>query len=178
MRAPDPYVRPAFWDAATCAGVRSAMDRGARSAAEIFRGRFVVDRRVRRAFDIEPDAATIAHADASIDRARDDVARYFGLPLSGSEGSGFLRYEEGDFYGPHVDQLADASPAFVRRVAVVVFLSEVEGGALRLMPAHDDDCVHEIAPAIGLLVAFPAVRPHEVRSVLRGTRDVVVNWFY
>ena len=61
-----------------------------------------------------------------------------------------------------------------RSVAVVLFLNgDFEGGLLRLFAGE----TIEIAPQAGLLVAFPADLLHEV-TVVSGTRDAVVDWFY
>jgi SM-20-related protein len=178
-------IVPAAWDAASCAAIRAAMDRGIATAAEIYDGGFVVEAATRRAFDVEVDASTLAAVELRFAALRGRISTYFDVTLTAAEGAGFLRYEAGGFYLRHVDRLEEDQQPFRRRVSIVLFLSgsgataasgECSGGTLRLyrhgaMPL-------DVPPAIGTLVAFPADTPHEVLPVTAGVRDVVVDWFY
>lgn len=170
-----PFIRTSFWTREQCDRIRTAMDEGIESPAEIFHGTFVVDPEVRLSFDMEPDQATVAFAEGALADIRNAIASHFGIPLSHSEGAGFLRYPVGGRYLPHSDEL-DAGEGFTRRVSVVVFLNEVGGGELRLH--YGDDDALEITPATGTLVAFPVNLVHEVLPVTVGVRDVVVDWMY
>jgi predicted 2-oxoglutarate/Fe(II)-dependent dioxygenase YbiX len=182
-----PLVVHAFWDDATCLRVRRAIDKGHHSEAEVESGGFGVNARARRATDIEVDDATVIFADAELARARRLASRHFGIPLTSAEGSGFLRYGPGDFYGPHQDCLVDLADVFQRRITVVVFLvsslesggGDCEGGALRLSPETEPGGRPlDVVPRRGTLVAFPADMLHEVLPVSAGTRDVVIDRFY
>lgn len=163
-----------FLDDATCRAVREGMDRGEIEPAEVLAGESAIAGEVRRAASVEVGPATRALVERRLDEQCDALAAYFGVELAGREGSGFLRYGNGDFYRPHRDRADVASwPGAARRLlTVVVFLNAggFTGGVLRV----GDDAV---VPAAGLLVAFPADALHEVTTVRGGVRDAVVDWF-
>jgi SM-20-related protein len=174
------YREPGFLDLAACRRISRAMDEGAPEPAEILRAGTALDVRVRQASHVDVDAATLAFVEARLDARRAQLAEWFGHPLTGREGAGFLRYGPGGFYRAHRDRGSDPSwpDAARRRVALVVFLTACSGGALRLL--DEDDPLRDVAvtPAEGSLVAFLADTLHEVAPVEAGTRDVVVDWFY
>jgi predicted 2-oxoglutarate/Fe(II)-dependent dioxygenase YbiX len=171
------FARPDCWNAATCASIAAAMDRGRRSHAEIFAGGYRVDARARRSFDVEVDDEVVRVVQQSINDARAELSGFFGTPLTADEGPGFLRYPEGGFYRAHRD-VVPGSNEFPRRISIVVFLTSAgegcEGGSLRLYGGEQVD----IPPRAGTLVAFPSDVPHEVLPVTAGSRDAVVDWFY
>jgi predicted 2-oxoglutarate/Fe(II)-dependent dioxygenase YbiX len=179
-----PTIIADFLDPAICRDVRIAMDRGAADPAEILDDGMALDEEARRASSIEVDPATLAVVEERFDAARSSLSERCGVPLSGREGAGFIRYSDGGFYGPHRDCGHDPHwpAAAQRRIAVVVFLNSVGfmGGELVIYPASQADWHDplEITPREGLLVAFDAGRLHEVRPVAGGTRDVIVDWFY
>jgi predicted 2-oxoglutarate/Fe(II)-dependent dioxygenase YbiX len=154
------------------------MDRGEPTPAEVHANGFVVDRQVRRTLEVEVDSTTVAEVERSIASVCQRVARFFGIPLSGDEGPGFLRYPAGGFYRRHRDVPSGSGDDFPRRISVVMFLTSAgkrcEGGALRIYRPDPFD----IAPRAGTLVAFPSEVPHEVLPVTSGVRDVVVDWFF
>jgi predicted 2-oxoglutarate/Fe(II)-dependent dioxygenase YbiX len=176
---------PGAIDEAGCARLRGAMDRGSASPAEIWDGDYRLDLDVRRTWDSDVDAGAIAIVDALFDQLTVDVERFFRFRVTRREGPGFLRYERGGFYRCHRDIPDGAMGADHRRVSIVLFLSTAAqrpatghcvGGALRL---HDStDAFLDVEPLAGQVVAFPATVLHEVRPVVAGTRDVVVDWFY
>jgi len=165
------------------------MDRGSTTPAEIFNNGYVVDQRVRNAFDVEVEDATVAELDRVIDRLRGEVSEFFGIALQDSEGCSFLRYLEGGFYRRHRDRIDDEGAQWPRRVSIVLFLTSAgpgpgagcEGGALRLYSPVEpsrDDAPLDILPVEGTLVGFRSGVLHEVLPVTAGVRDTVVNWFY
>jgi predicted 2-oxoglutarate/Fe(II)-dependent dioxygenase YbiX len=179
------YSHPAFLDSAACRSIRAAMDRGVAEPAKILDRAITLDRQVRLASSIDVDLRTLAIVEAALDSRRDSIGAFFGLPLTGREGAGFLRYQAGGFYRSHRDQgsVAGWPAAARRRISVVVFLNncrelpgpgEFSGGQLRLL----EDVPHDIVPREGLLVAFPASMLHEVARIGHGTRDVIVDWYY
>jgi predicted 2-oxoglutarate/Fe(II)-dependent dioxygenase YbiX len=184
---------PGFLDAATCRRFRAAMDRGTSEAAEVLDSAIVIDEGIRRASSIEIDPQTLEAVEGTLDEARTIVEAYSGLTLGAREGPSFLRYGPGGFYRRHCDQ-ATASPwpqASRRQMSLVLFLTgarsgvtpgEFDGGELLLFPesapGRAADQVIEIVPQVGCLAIFPATMPHEVRPVLSGVRDVIVDWFY
>src|SRR5207244_6418394 len=159
---------------AECARIRTAMDRGSISRAEIYADRYRVDEEARRAYDVEVDDETADEVQRAISAGRAQVAGFFGLTLSADEGPGFLRYTSGGFYAVHRDVLPDRDVEFPRRISVVLFLTTAregcDGGSLRLYKPEPLD----IAPRAGMLVAFPSDMPHEVLPVTAGIRDAVV----
>jgi predicted 2-oxoglutarate/Fe(II)-dependent dioxygenase YbiX len=176
-----------FLDEAQCRACRLAMDAGIHSEATVLEGSGIQVDPARRAGDMEVAAEVLDLVEDRLDRGRAEIARYFGLILTGREGSGFVRYEPGGFYRRHVDQAESSAwpPAALRRVSAVVFLSSSRaadpdgtftGGLLRLYPSSGG--VIDIVPRQGLLVAFGSTMPHEVTRVETGVRDAVVDWYY
>jgi len=192
MNLPEPTFIRDFLDGATCREVRTAMNRGLVETAEILESGIVLDEEARRATSIDVDACTLAAVEQRLDAIRDELSARCGIPLSGREGAGFIRYSDGGFYGPHRDRGDDDEwpAAAERRIAVVVFLNSARddlqrgdfvGGELMIYPdAPSDrgDAPLRVLPLAGMLVAFDAARLHEVRPVAQGIRDVVVDWFY
>jgi predicted 2-oxoglutarate/Fe(II)-dependent dioxygenase YbiX len=168
---------PQFQTPAWCARMCAAIDHGRLSAAEIYDGDYRVDDDVRRTFEADVDAAVVREVEDAIAAVRPQVSRFFGTPLVGAEGPGFLRYRQGGFYAPHRDSLADADDRFPRRVSLVLFLSACEGGTLRVWDDAEEGPI-DIAPVPNTLVAFPATWLHEVLPVTAGVRDVIVDWLY
>ena len=166
-----------FCSQGACVHIRAAMDRGVASRAQIYADGYCVHEGVRRAFEVDVDETLIDEVQRALDSIRAQVAQFFGTPLSGEEGPGFVRYACGGFYRVHCD-VAPGQEEFPRRISIIVFLTtagvEFEGGALRLYGRR----AHEIAPRAGTLVAFPSDVPHEVLPVTAGVRDTIVDWFY
>jgi predicted 2-oxoglutarate/Fe(II)-dependent dioxygenase YbiX len=192
MNVPEPTLIHNFLDPATCRAVRAAMNRGIVEAAEVLEGGVSVNEYARRARNIDVDAGTLRTVEERLESSRGVLSARCGMVLGSREGSGFLRYHEGGFYGPHRDQGTDAEwpAAALRRLAVVVFLNSAQddpqggdfaGGELVIyrdsLPTGSQGSIW-VTPRAGLLVAFDAARLHEVRPVIRGVRDVVVDWFY
>lgn len=188
--APRVFVRRRAVEKEVCCRIRAAMDAGATTAAEVYVEGYVVDERVRRARDVSVDSDIVSLAERLIDAIRPDVSGFFGVALEASEGPGFLTYCTGDFYRAHRDVGGGPGDDFPRRVSVVLFLTDAgpgsdagrcQGGALRLHGVSSDARPGEpldIAPEVGMLVAFPSDLLHEVLPVTGGVRDVVVDWFF
>ena len=173
----DVFVRRGFWSDDECARLRLAMDQGVHSPAEVFEEDFIVKPDVRNALDVAPGDAAVAFVEKTLAAVMRDVARHFGMPLRTSEGAGFLRYGTGGLYKVHRDVIEDVAEQFPRRISVVVFLSAVQGGELRLHP-DDGTAPVDLPPVPGTLIAFRSDVLHEVRPVVDGVRDVVVDWYY
>ena len=179
-------IRSEFLSYAQCARVRAAMDRGYASSAEIFDNGYVVNEQVRKTYEVEVEPDIEREVEQAVAGVREDVSRFFGIALTGSEGPGFLRYPPGGFYRAHRDRFENPGDEFPRQISVVLFLSSAAadpvdggcvGGALRLFPGDDQDPL-DIAPVAGTLVAFPSDLLHEVLPVTAGVRDAIVDWFY
>lgn len=154
------------------------MDGAASEPAEILDEEISVDTEARRALSVEVDADTLALVEQAIESERELLSTFFAETLAEREGAGFLRYGPGGFYGPHRDRgIVPSWPGAERRsIAVVIFLNDgFGGGVLRLF---GDAGARDIVPREGTLAAFPAATLHEVASVIDGTRDTVVDWFY
>ena len=173
-------------DAATCNRVCMAMDAGVAESAEVLEEDFTAQDDVRRAVHIEVPPPILDLVEMHLDRQREAIAQFFGLPLARREGASLLRYEAGGFYRPHVDRawIEAWPPAAHRQVTVVLFLNgcrEAEadgtfsGGALRLFQGRQRPT--DIHPRRGMLVGFPSTALHEVRPVMSGCRDTIVDWF-
>lgn len=174
-------------DAASCRRVRAAMDAGTPEQAEVLADEFELHEDVRRAAQIDVDDAVLATVDAALDAMRIRIAEFYNVTLSSREGAGFLRYDTGGFYKPHVDRADVPSWPLTakRQITIVLFLESsrdvdphggFSGGVLRLFP--DDGDPIDIIPKGGTLVAFPAEMTHEVTPVISGRRDTIVDWFF
>jgi predicted 2-oxoglutarate/Fe(II)-dependent dioxygenase YbiX len=172
-------------DPERCRWVRAAMDAGAYAPAQILED----DHAGRRAIEVDVSSDVIGFVESHLDAHRDDIAAFFRMTLCGREGAGFLRYQAGGFYGPHVDRADVPSwPDAARRaVTIVLFLNsshdgdatgDFSGGILRVFPDGITEAHVDIVPKEGTLVAFPSCTPHEVTPVGDGCRDAVVDWFY
>jgi predicted 2-oxoglutarate/Fe(II)-dependent dioxygenase YbiX len=183
----DVFTLDGVLDADRCRWVRTAMDATAGERAQVLN-----DGEGRLAIDVDVSDDVIDFVESRLDAQRDRIAAFFRMALRGREGAGFLRYEAGGFYGPHVDRAEMPSwPDAARRaVTIVLFLNSsreadptggFSGGCLRVFGS----CVsglaeshRDVVPKAGMLVAFPSSTAHEVMPVVDGCRDAVVDWFY
>jgi len=180
------YVCHDFLDAASCARLREEMEAASSEpAAVLTSGASAAGGRFARYVDVSD--RMVREVEGYLDDAEPGVAAFFGGPLGEREGTGFLRYDPGGFYGPHRDRGDDADwpDAARRRVSTVVFLNSggeaagpggFLGGTLRLF--LDDATPVDIVPVAGTLVAFGADMLHEVTPVTSGVRYALVDWFY
>ena len=175
-----------------CRDIRNAMHRGAVEPAEVLDAGATLDVSVRRASSIDVDSVTLDRVEAMLDSSRLILGAAFQTPVESREGASFLRYEPNGFYRRHRDRASDPEWAGAARrlISVVVFLNsssprptlgEFSGGELVLFPelARGTGAASPvmIVPEQGMLVAFDASTPHEVRPVQQGTRDVIVDWY-
>lgn len=185
----DVFTAADAFDGEACRWIQAAMDNGVREPASVLRDSVDVEVETRRASDIEVGDDVIEYVECRLDAYRDAIGAFYGMRLRGREGSGFLRYESGGFYGPHVDRTDVPSwpDAAQRAITMVVFLNsssvvdadgEFTGGCLRLFPRGFDAPSIDIPARRGTLVAFPSSIPHEVTMVDRGRRDTIVDWCY
>lgn len=171
-----------------CKAIQRAMNTGTRTPAEVLDEGTEVEADARRASDVDVPDEVVALVEARLDSYRDAIGAFYRRHLRAREGAGFLRYEIGGFYGPHVDRANVASwpDAARRQITIVLFLNssrdadaagEFAGGRLRLFPNGIECAPVDIVPRQGMLVAFPATIAHEVTEVRQGRRDAVVDWF-
>lgn len=183
------YLLEGFLTAEECQACSRAMDAEVPDPAEVLAAGMVSKEEVRRAETVDVAPEVLAMVEARLDRERDRIARHFGLLLTDREGTGFVRYQPGGYYRPHIDwaESSDWPGAARRLVAVVVFLNasragdptgEFDGGLLRLLPDATVGVVADIVPRRGTMVAFPAAMLHEVTRVEGGVRDAAVDWLY
>lgn len=156
---------------------------------------FAVREEARRTAKLEVPASS---DDAMVERLlgiKTEVEEHFGVTLHGCQSRSYLRYGPGDFFQMHVDRnrSPDALDEIQRRlVSVVIFLNEqvqeapvsagtYSGGDLTFLthlgPDHNVPLKVPFRGRAGMLVAFPADVPHEVKPVIEGTRYTVVSWF-
>jgi predicted 2-oxoglutarate/Fe(II)-dependent dioxygenase YbiX len=86
-----------------------------------------------------------------------------------------LRYQPGQHYKLHVDNISGHMTWGARQLSAICFLNDdYEGGQLEF-PRQK----RKIQPKAGRLVLFPAnfCFPHEAHSVLRGVKYTAVTWF-
>lgn len=168
------------------------MDDGRLCAAplrEAGRGDVVAQHR-RRAEHLVDSSATQTLVADRLTAITDEIAGYFGIPLSGLQPPAFLRYARGGYFRPHQDRSDDPRHGLdirARRITAVLFLNDQTplpivggycGGDLRLLRADDHpDPVLCITGEAGMLVAFPAAIAHEVRPVTWGVRRVAAAWY-
>jgi predicted 2-oxoglutarate/Fe(II)-dependent dioxygenase YbiX len=189
MASADVFTVVNALDDATCRRIQASMDAGASQPAEVLHHTIDIEEYARRAIEVDVIDDVVALVESCLDARRDAIAAFFGRRLQRREGAGFLRYETGGFYGPHVDRADVPSwpDAALREITVVMFLNssrdadpagEFTGGRLRLYPDGANADGRDIVPRRGLLVAFPAAMAHEVTPVSAGRRDAIIDWFY
>ena len=181
------FVEEDFLDAELCSRVRSEMKSAHQEAAGTYYGK---ERRVepdfRRTARAHVSPATIELVHDSCRALAPRLEAYFGFPSELLEDPQFLRYAEGDFFRPHVDD----SEVERRRLSLVVFLNDQSeeprehcygGGALTFYGLLDDPRAAKIgiplAGSTGLAVAFRSDLLHEVEPITHGERYTIVNWY-
>jgi SM-20-related protein len=180
------YVCPHFLDADVCVRLREEMEAASSEPAAVLPSGAAADGG-RHAWYVDVSHRTLREVERYLDDVGPVVAAFFGCRLGEREGTGFLRYDTGGFYGPHRDRgdNADWPDAARRRVSTVVFLNSggeaarpghFAGGTLRLF--LDDTTPVDIVPVAGTLVAFRADTLHEVTPVTSGVRYALVDWYY
>jgi SM-20-related protein len=187
---------PTFLEQDLCAEIRQEMATAGEVAATV-RGAdrsYAVDQESRRTNWAEVSEETSSLVSERLLSVRKDVAKVFGLEVSGVQRPQFLRYGEGDFFAAHQDRGSDmkgAEFARQRQVSVVIFLNDetsearpdtYEGGSLTLFGLLDSGDDRNVGlPVIGeagALIGFPSETLHEVTPITRGERFTVVSWFY
>ena len=186
------FIARGFLDAALCHEFSAEARRGKTAPATIIgiKGKDLLDERRRRTRRVAVSGAAQHAIQGRFAALLPDLERHFGMRLSGFQDPQFLRYQRGDFFGPHQDSSSHPDHGLevrTRKVSVILFLnrqtrfSEPEGycgGELRLFWAdgNPDPALH-VAGEAGLLVAFPSDLLHEVRPVTHGDRYTVVTWY-
>ena len=95
------------------------------------------------------------------------------------EGVQFSKYNEGCFYGKHVDY-ADNYEHKTRKLSLSLQLSdenEYEGGELILYNNIQNDVI-TLCKSKGTIVVFDSRITHEVTPVTSGTRYSLVKWYH
>lgn len=100
----------------------------------------------------------------------------------------FLRYNVGDYFGPHQDwyenMVNDMAP---RQISFVLFLNSplseqaYQGGELVFYQRHPQTGQQlglPLLPEPGMLITFHPRQLHEVRPVTAGSRFSIAGWFF
>ena len=145
--------------------------------------------RVRKATRVSVSPETRERITRHLLERKTEIEEHFELSLTECEEPQFLRYETGDFFVPHQDgntPLIYDETRF-RKVSVVIFLSEQFehpmpegfcGGSLVLHGrVGQSEPPLTVAPAPGMLMAFPAETTHEVLPITHGERLSIVSWY-
>ncbi len=181
------FVEESFLDDDLCARIRSEMRSADQAPAGMIYG---VEKRVdsdyRRTAQANVSTATIELVHGKCLTLGPRLSEHFGFQPESLEDPQFLRYTEGDFFRPHIDD----SELERRRLSLVVFLNDQSeqpqnhcygGGALTLYGLIDDPRAAKIGiPLIGeagLAVAFRSEVLHEVEPITHGERFTVVSWY-
>lgn len=83
-------------------------------------------------------------------------------------------YDEGQFYGPHIDMGGNATGGH-RKLSFSILISDpdsFEGGDLEI----NDGSPIPVPRKKGSIVIFPSFKLHEVKKVTKGTRKALVGW--
>ncbi|MEY2976282.1 MAG: prolyl hydroxylase family protein [Prochlorotrichaceae cyanobacterium] len=109
--------------------------------------------------------------------------QHYGIYFAHAEPCSILRYQEGQFYKRHVDNLLFSSrleeaarQVPIRDVSVVGYLNEAfEGGE-----TYFDRQQVKITPRTGSVLVFPAywTHPHASLPVRRGTKYAFTTWLF
>lgn len=134
--------------------------------------------KVKRNLQLPAGEETARRLTAKITRALYGHPRFVAAALPKVMGTPlFNRYLPGMGFGRHVDNAIrlDEEP-FRTDLSATLFISEpqeYEGGELVIEDAYGP---HALKLKAGGLVLYPSGSLHEVRTVTRGCRDVVVFW--
>jgi predicted 2-oxoglutarate/Fe(II)-dependent dioxygenase YbiX len=186
---------PGFLERDLCGELRQEMATASEVAAtaRVADRTYAVDQQSRKSNWAEVSEETSSLISERLMALRDDVAKTFGIEVSGVQRPQFLRYREGDFFAAHQDRGSDrkgAEFAQQRQISAVIFLNDetdegrpdtYEGGALTLFGLLDSDDRNVGLPVTGeagALIGFPSEMLHEVTPITRGERYTVVSWFY
>ena len=192
------FVIPDYLGAESCSMLRDQMDKrmdaGRRSEPAVVKeGVLLVDDNARKT-----DVVEVSEEIGSLVRSRmlelmPILASHFGEPLTECCTLRFYRYNEGDYFKLHRDSGIYEGPAkneWDRKLTAIVFLNaeddgsgpdSYEGGQLVFHDLSDDTESgadgFPLQAELGLLVAFPAYVPHEVKPITRGRRYSLVARF-
>jgi predicted 2-oxoglutarate/Fe(II)-dependent dioxygenase YbiX len=181
---------------AECETIAGTMRTAASESATVrdpHTGEFVVDPTARRVKWVELPAENVTLIASRLEDVRPEVARHYGLTLTGQQSPQFLAYGQGDFYRPHRDNTEerDASgSSSERRVSAVLFLNPVSpepddraygGGSLTFYGLLDDARAESVGLPLdaepGLLITFRSSTVHGVSPVTHGRRFTAVSWY-
>ena len=178
-------------DAATLERIRREMHAAPGDPATVLgsKPQHTVVASVRKATRITVSAETRAAVTQLLETHQPGIESHYGRPLKEFEEPQFLRYGPGDYFVAHQDgntPLIYDETRF-RKVSVVIFLSEQSehpmlegfcGGSLVLHGRFgESEPPLTVAPAPGMLVAFPAETTHEVLPITHGERLSIVSWY-
>ena len=100
---------------------------------------------------------------------------FFGFDINSIESLQYTVYNEGGFYGKHIDILNSTSKSGVRKLSFSMQLTdeeEYDGGDLIISNSKNV----AISRNKGTITFFPSYTPHEVLPVTRGVRKALVGW--
>jgi len=94
--------------------------------------------------------------------------------LSHDTGYELLKYEAGQFFGPHVDIIYNSDKFNRRRLSMLIYLNNNYTGGELNFPRHG----MMLKPDVGDILMFPSefMYPHESLPILSGTKYAVVTW--
>ena len=101
--------------------------------------------------------------------------QYFNFEIDQLENLQYCIYREGHHFKKHIDTISIPNLG-QRKLTFILQLSdetEYEGGELRL---HVSDNPIVISKKKGTIAIFPSFIPHDVTSVTKGERKVLVSW--
>ena len=193
------FVRPGFFDAATCHMLIGEVRRADRDPARVYLRRSEapeVDVASRKTAIAEVPERIDAVVTRPLEEIRPEIERHFRLTLGAHQPIDFLVYGPGDYFGAHTDGGAASHPesqptVLARQVSVVIFLNDASaetpappgqfsGGELTFQLLDDPRAKTAGFPLdaeTGLLIAFRSELMHEVKPVLSGERYTVVTFF-
>jgi SM-20-related protein len=186
------FIRPDFFDAATCDQICAEMCVGESKKALIYRGSVgdgVLDEGTRKSLSVRVEKSTKLMVKEKLYALKPAIEEHFRISLGDCELPTFLSYGEGAFFKPHLDA-TDHPDIAARRVSVVIFLNACSkepepncygGGALNfygLMAGPKwEDCAFSLEAEKGMLVGFRPDIVHEVLPVTSGQRFTIISFF-
>lgn len=104
--------------------------------------------------------------------------RWFGFDLQHIESLQYSVYNEGGYYGKHIDHFYQAAGQLPRKLSFTMQLSdpsEYDGGEVMIWNEREP---WSIPKEKGVITFFPSYTLHEVTPVTRGTRKSLVGWVH
>lgn len=121
-------------------------------------------------FPLNDNHDTLAYMDAAI---MNTVSKYYKEPKPDHSYAGLFQMLAGSSLSPHRDHNTCRNKRFRRRIALVLFLNDPDGGDFQMWDPYDG-LIETVTPVRGRLIMFDANRYHAVTEVAEESRRLTL----